>query len=511
MTLCILSLVGNGQMVAAQSLAQQQVAYAQNEKILLSEFQAGKVYSVLIGSGSSTWLKISDSSGVELERISIPNGTIARNGQSYVQLAATPSGTVYIRSLYELVRVGEPTIWHGRIVESFNLASAWANDYFYNVADMALDGNGALFLFGQETTGRGNGLVDLIVIRFDTSSPTLVPMWKRYYSVADEVEDYAASIKIRRDGTLQLLGHTNLYNGTPRVPLNQEVYSIRLATDGRVLDLRILPLPNNQAARAGGIDADGNLIFLVRDWFESPVFPNPSIEQARVVKFSPSGALLWSYVDPSAWLPRGATAVGDRYYTAEALQRKLEEDVVFLSTITLTTGGTKERVTRLSGNDGSRFFQVDLNADQRPKIAQGPMHTLVVGYVDISPMVRNLGVTRLMNRYGVILSEVHTGSNFDPAPVPSPAFVGIIGGKVRSGFNSARSRNVNTIDSHIASYAMPLCAADITMDGGVDGDDVSAFYSSFERSSASSDLNLSSSKDRGDESVFFTAWEQGGC
>jgi hypothetical protein len=58
---------------------------------------------------------------------------------------------------------------------------------------------------------------------------------------------------------------------------------------------------------------------------------------------------------------------------------------------------------------------------------------------------------------------------------------------------------------------MPLCAADITMDGGVDGDDVSAFYSSFERSSASSDLNLSSSKDRGDESVFFTAWEQGGC
>jgi fibronectin type 3 domain-containing protein len=57
----------------------------------------------------------------------------------------------------------------------------------------------------------------------------------------------------------------------------------------------------------------------------------------------------------------------------------------------------------------------------------------------------------------------------------------------------------------------PPCFADFNGDGGVDGDDVTAFFEAWEAGDASADTNLDGGVDGADADVFFSMWEAGGC
>jgi subtilisin-like proprotein convertase family protein len=57
----------------------------------------------------------------------------------------------------------------------------------------------------------------------------------------------------------------------------------------------------------------------------------------------------------------------------------------------------------------------------------------------------------------------------------------------------------------------PACAADFNEDGGVDGQDVEAFFTVWETGEACGDVNEDGGVDGGDIEFFFTLWEQGGC
>jgi serine/threonine protein kinase len=70
------------------------------------------------------------------------------------------------------------------------------------------------------------------------------------------------------------------------------------------------------------------------------------------------------------------------------------------------------------------------------------------------------------------------------------------------------------IDGHVDDWARlvgvtPPCPADFTRDGGVDGDDVTAFFAAWEAGAAGADVNLDGSVDGVDVSVFFSNWEAG--
>lgn len=55
------------------------------------------------------------------------------------------------------------------------------------------------------------------------------------------------------------------------------------------------------------------------------------------------------------------------------------------------------------------------------------------------------------------------------------------------------------------------CPADFNRDGGVDGDDVTAFFSAWEAGESTADVNLDGGTDGSDITIFFDAWEAGGC
>jgi hypothetical protein len=55
------------------------------------------------------------------------------------------------------------------------------------------------------------------------------------------------------------------------------------------------------------------------------------------------------------------------------------------------------------------------------------------------------------------------------------------------------------------------CFADFNNDGGIDGGDIEAFFTSWEAGSASADVNQDGGVDGGDIETFFSAWEAGGC
>jgi len=57
----------------------------------------------------------------------------------------------------------------------------------------------------------------------------------------------------------------------------------------------------------------------------------------------------------------------------------------------------------------------------------------------------------------------------------------------------------------------PPCAADFNEDGGVDGGDVEAFFTTWESGGGCGDVNQDGGVDGGDVEAFFTAWEAGGC
>ncbi|MBX3384730.1 MAG: PQQ-dependent sugar dehydrogenase [Phycisphaeraceae bacterium] len=55
------------------------------------------------------------------------------------------------------------------------------------------------------------------------------------------------------------------------------------------------------------------------------------------------------------------------------------------------------------------------------------------------------------------------------------------------------------------------CPADFNQDGGVDGQDVEAFYTAWENALPEADVNQDGGIDGTDVEVFFVAWEAGGC
>ena len=57
----------------------------------------------------------------------------------------------------------------------------------------------------------------------------------------------------------------------------------------------------------------------------------------------------------------------------------------------------------------------------------------------------------------------------------------------------------------------PPCAADFNMDGGVDGSDIEAFFTSWEAGDVCGDTNLDGGTDGSDIEAFFSVWENGGC
>jgi len=57
----------------------------------------------------------------------------------------------------------------------------------------------------------------------------------------------------------------------------------------------------------------------------------------------------------------------------------------------------------------------------------------------------------------------------------------------------------------------PACYADFNGDGGIDGDDIAAFFQAWENAVSSADVNNDGGIDGEDVSTFFVAWEAGGC
>ena len=57
----------------------------------------------------------------------------------------------------------------------------------------------------------------------------------------------------------------------------------------------------------------------------------------------------------------------------------------------------------------------------------------------------------------------------------------------------------------------PYCPADYNMDGGIDGQDIEAFFIDWSAGNAAADVNLDGGIDGQDVETFFIAWENGGC
>lgn len=57
----------------------------------------------------------------------------------------------------------------------------------------------------------------------------------------------------------------------------------------------------------------------------------------------------------------------------------------------------------------------------------------------------------------------------------------------------------------------PVCAADFNNDGGIDGDDVSAFFQAWDNGLECGDVNLDGGIDGSDIEHFYALWERGGC
>jgi hypothetical protein len=59
--------------------------------------------------------------------------------------------------------------------------------------------------------------------------------------------------------------------------------------------------------------------------------------------------------------------------------------------------------------------------------------------------------------------------------------------------------------------AAGVCPADFNQDGGVDGDDMTAFFAAWESGEMIADVNADGGIDGDDVTTFFHAWEAGGC
>ncbi len=67
------------------------------------------------------------------------------------------------------------------------------------------------------------------------------------------------------------------------------------------------------------------------------------------------------------------------------------------------------------------------------------------------------------------------------------------------------------INGQVGQTPCPLCAADFNSDGGVDGQDIEAFFTAWEGGTNCGDVNQDGGVDGSDIESFFAAWESGGC
>jgi hypothetical protein len=68
-----------------------------------------------------------------------------------------------------------------------------------------------------------------------------------------------------------------------------------------------------------------------------------------------------------------------------------------------------------------------------------------------------------------------------------------------------------TVTLQLDSIRPLPCPADFNQDGGVDGQDVSAFFEAWEMGDPAADVNFDGGVDGIDVSAFFDVWEAGGC
>ena len=73
------------------------------------------------------------------------------------------------------------------------------------------------------------------------------------------------------------------------------------------------------------------------------------------------------------------------------------------------------------------------------------------------------------------------------------------------------SSSVESNAVRLSTCACFTCPADFNFDGGVDGEDVSAFFARWEAGHCDADTNQDGGVDGADVDVFFAAWEAGGC
>jgi hypothetical protein len=82
----------------------------------------------------------------------------------------------------------------------------------------------------------------------------------------------------------------------------------------------------------------------------------------------------------------------------------------------------------------------------------------------------------------------------------------VVGGLLPSG---------NGIAGGQASFSFTVagapCAADFNQDGGIDGADIEAFFTSWEQGQADADVNVDGGVDGSDIEAFFLVWQAGGC
>ena len=57
----------------------------------------------------------------------------------------------------------------------------------------------------------------------------------------------------------------------------------------------------------------------------------------------------------------------------------------------------------------------------------------------------------------------------------------------------------------------PPCPADFNLDGGIDGQDIEAFFMAWEAGAAVADTNGDGGIDGSDVATYFISWESGGC
>ncbi len=109
------------------------------------------------------------------------------------------------------------------------------------------------------------------------------------------------------------------------------------------------------------------------------------------------------------------------------------------------------------------------------------------------------GNNGLHRRYNLATREVRT----IPSPYPERTLATL--GRIDPTGGGAYAPSL------LGGPACPACAADFDQSGGVDGDDITAFFAAWQAGEACGDVDGSGGVDGDDIPFFFVRWEAGGC